>query len=194
MTAILLSLSLLLNIIAIFSIILLFLRQNKLLEAEKKQEKMFNEMEEVISSYLIQVKEENDDFISRISMLKVNESASINEAEEKKEVNVKERKLSGKNVQIANASAYHAVKAYQKNYQPVIQPAEEIEPPKPELHNEEDIGIHASQRMPHNEPSFIERVLLLKQQGLTEDEIAKTLGKGRTEIALMLKFHHNQQE
>lgn len=69
MTTFLLVISLLLNGIAIFSIILLYTRQNRLVEVEKTQKKMEKEMEEVMSTFLVEMKAENAAFIEQFSHL-----------------------------------------------------------------------------------------------------------------------------
>ncbi|GAE43682.1 hypothetical protein [Mesobacillus boroniphilus] len=71
MTTFLLLLSLILNGAAIFAIILLYLRQNRLVEAEKKQEKIIKEIEEVFSAYLFELKEENDKFLELMTKTRV---------------------------------------------------------------------------------------------------------------------------
>lgn len=77
MTTFLLLFSLFLNFLALFAIIVLFLRQNRLMQVEKKQEKVITEMEEVISSYLVQMKEENEEFISRVKKMDIRSRPSI---------------------------------------------------------------------------------------------------------------------
>lgn len=203
MVAFLLALSLLLNMIALLAIILLFLRQNRLMETEKNQEKMFREMEDVISSYLLQMKEENAAFINRAAQLGKYSGSPINVHKEhptmeqaKNEENEREPR---KQNRLLKASAYKAVKAYKKNSK---FPADETGDKKMELKAEseirpvpetgEDSGKAADKKQ--HTLRLMENVLLLRKQGLTEDEIAKTLGKGKTEIALMLKFRQNQQE
>lgn len=42
---------------------------------------------------------------------------------------------------------------------------------------------------------LLNEVYLLQQQGFSVEDIAKKLNKGKTEIELLLKFHHqNEQE
>lgn len=200
MTVFLLVLSLLLNIIALFAIVLLFLRQNKLLETEKKQKRMINEMEESISACLIQMKEENDHFIDRVSKLMVNEVPSIEKNREEGKLKQNASEPSGKNLRSAKASAYQAVRAYKKSSNPdssrTADADKEIKPllQANETAIEQQPGQNKTDGESQPEISLLHHVLLLKKQGLTEDEIAKKLGKGRTEIALMLKFRQNQQE
>lgn len=77
MTTFLLLLSLILNAAAIFAIILLYLRQNRLVEAEKKQGKIISEIEEVFSSYLLELKEEHEKFIDKMKKTKTVKSSMI---------------------------------------------------------------------------------------------------------------------
>jgi hypothetical protein len=42
------------------------------------------------------------------------------------------------------------------------------------------------------EESLFDQIKSMKQQGLSEEEVAKKLNKGKTEIALLLKFRGNQ--
>lgn len=44
------------------------------------------------------------------------------------------------------------------------------------------------------EKSLLEEVVYLQEQGLTNEEIAKKLHKGQTEIELLLKFRQKNQE
>lgn len=200
MTAYLLVLSLLFNIIALLAITLLFLRQNKLMETEKKQEKMFNEMEEVISTYLVQMKEENDDFINRVSQLKINAMPLKDESKEKLDKTQENMEENRKPNRLANASAYQAVRAYKKNTQPDSDQADkkmELKADSGSVSEGSALKVEKqreSEAQKYHAPSLLDNVLLLSKKGLTEDEIAKTLGKGRTEVALMLKFRQNQQE
>ncbi|HJV31533.1 MAG TPA: hypothetical protein VJ558_05005, partial [Bacillales bacterium] len=62
MITFLLIISLLLNGVALFSILILFTRQNRLLEMGKRQEMMKKEVEEIISASLFEMKEENEAF------------------------------------------------------------------------------------------------------------------------------------
>ncbi|MBT2708883.1 hypothetical protein J7I91_13170 [Pseudomonas sp. ISL-84] len=144
------------------------------------------------------MKEENDEFINRVSQLKIN---ALTEKAESKEKNVKAQKMietNDKPNRLARASALQAVKAYKKNSD---QADKQIE-----LKGESVSGFDSkasaakvekqsdSEAQQHHASSLLDNVLILKKQGLAEDEIAKILGKGRTEIALMLKFRQNQQE
>ncbi|KAB2337537.1 hypothetical protein F7731_07985 [Cytobacillus depressus] len=184
--------SLFLNILALFSIIILFLRQNRFLQAEKKQEKMLQEMEDMISSYLIQMKEENEDFINRMN--KVKNTDIPKQKPIKMEINEQKRNDSNENDfplqnRVGKANVNKAVKAYKQSADTSVlhsemdhlHPLDEIEMPKLEKENS-------------TEYSLLNEVLFLKKQGLNETGIAQKLNKGKTEIELLLKFNQKSKD
>lgn len=196
MTTFLLLISLFLNILALFLIIILYLRQNRFLQVEKKQEKMMQEMEEVISAYLVQMKEENEEFIKRMSKVENTITASItkerksdlNEELKDSEMTIPVQGIAGK------ANIYSAAKAYKQftkmtNINPsASNMTESIDlPPLDQDHSK----IEAIEKENSNleENSLLEEILQLKEQGFNETEIAQKLNKGKTEVALLLKFN-----
>lgn len=213
MTTFLLVISLIVNSIAIFAIIILYMRQNRLLEVEKKQEKMIHDMEESISAYLIQMKEENENFINRIK--KMNDKAEKHELisstirvtkekteperqvmdEQQPEVQKLDIPISKNNVGMKQA----AVKAYQTAPKPQNLAEDVMLPPitdredKVNLSTEND-GEKLTESKNDDQvqdlymESLYNQVIIMKKQGLSEDEIAKKLNKGKTEIELLLKF------
>ncbi|WHY63554.1 DUF6115 domain-containing protein [Cytobacillus firmus] len=199
MTAFLLAISLLLNIVALLAIILLYLRQNKLMDTEKRQEKVLIEMEEVISSYLVQMKEENDDFISKLSKANAKNDTSIKEKsipgnlDRKNELDI--AKADEKSMPLARASIYQASKAYKQNLRAAEDKLSEKESLPSLKENESVTQSDSSQSIKEENPSSInDQVFILKKQGMSAGDIAKKLGKGKTEVELMLKFRQNQQE
>ena len=194
MTTFLLLLSLILNAAAIFAIILLYLRQNRLVEAEKKQERIIGEIEEVFSAYLLELKEENDKFIETMKNTKNLRKSEIDSGQTEPEP--KGSELDFKNspdkeqnaepaLRLGRGISYHAAKkAYQQNSEPaavnVDEPQSNLEDP---LIKSDSTGLQNL--------SFIDRVLYLKNQGLSIEEIARDLDKGKTEIELLLKFRQN---
>ncbi|MCM3572746.1 hypothetical protein M3172_06050 [Mesobacillus subterraneus] len=189
MTTFLLLLSLMLNVAAIFAIILLYLRQNRLAEAEKKQGKIIKEIEEVFSAYLFELKEENDKFLELMSATNIqkesdgNKTAPIEAAEEKPEA-VADGVSKETNQRLGKGISYHAArKAYQQNHVPV--PSD----------SNDNIYMEIPEDNSESTPlSFVDQVVHMKKQGLTIEEIARDLDKGKTEIELLLKFRQNTQE
>ncbi|WP_404409208.1 DUF6115 domain-containing protein [Jeotgalibacillus malaysiensis] len=65
----LLILSIIFNIAAFLSIYLLFLRQNRLISKEVQHEKTLNEIEQTFTGYLLEMKEENEQFLNQFEKL-----------------------------------------------------------------------------------------------------------------------------
>lgn len=206
-------LSLLFNILAFLAIVILYLRQSRFIQAEKKQEKMIQEMEEVISAYMIEMKEENEKFINRLQEISLNkETAFINRTSEMPTPNISDLHSDGtskeRSIRIGKVAPFQAVKAYKKNM------------------NNSDLSIEKSNSSPLTDGkqsgsqnasvdsenhfqdqnikseqkddylmSLLNEVFSLKKEGFSVEEIAKKLNKGKTEIELLLKFNHqNEQE
>ncbi|MCM3665602.1 hypothetical protein M3204_14390 [Mesobacillus subterraneus] len=192
MTTFLLLLSLILNAAAIFAIILLYLRQNRLMEAEKKQQRIIKEIEEVFSAYLFELKEENDTFIE---MMKKTNSASPYKqdgtADKDATSSTAKENTNELPSRIGKGVSYHAArKAYQQSSKPVSV-KEEVEAEAEALQDKPRIPVSESEPV---QLSFIDQVVKMKKQGLTIEEIARDLDKGKTEIELLLKFRQNTQE
>ncbi|MCA1062398.1 hypothetical protein QTG56_18035 [Rossellomorea sp. AcN35-11] len=165
MVTFLLFISFLLNVVSLLSIVILYVRQNRLQSLELEQKKMIGEMEDVISSYVIEMKEENDEFIRNFkkhaeSQMTVSELAG--DAELPRPVH--NHKPSGK-------AFMHASKAYEQS----------------KMGREGEMS-EEMQTAETSEDPVVHKILLLKQEGLTIEEIAHSVGKGKTEIELLLKF------
>ncbi|QED47569.1 hypothetical protein [Cytobacillus dafuensis] len=206
MTTFFIFFSIFLNIIALFAIIILFLRQNRILEVEKKQEKMFLEMEEVISSYLVQMKEDNEDFIKRLNKIDLQSTHSSftekNNSDKNEEKNVDHNSFQ---TRIGKASVYSAANAYKQNAKTSIlrhdhehPPLSDqtVELPSYEINTNKELGnlIINNSSNDFQEQSLLSQVLHLKEQGYSEEAIAQKLNKGKTEIALLLKFNQKNEE
>lgn len=194
MTTFLLLLSLILNAAAIFAIILLYLRQNRLVEAEKKQGKIISEMEEIFSSYLFELKEENDKFLELLSNsnIKLNtdkaeKPADVTDMGSQKDPEARDHEIQqhrpGKGI------SYHAARqAYHKASETTtITPGGTDE-------TEIDSGQTADPGPETKELSLFDQVTAMRHQGLTIEEIARDLDKGKTEIELLLKFRQNTKD
>lgn len=214
MTTFLLIISLLLNGIAIFSIILLFTRQNRLLEVEKAQKNIVKEMEDLTSTYLIEMKAENESFIDRFQHL--NPSSIANRSLEKQTASNKPGKHVAPKVQkqksdvlIEKEWTHNAGKAFKnqavKAYKSFAAPQSDQDLPslyteKADLESKEQVDrtvtdppeIKTISPQPSSEELsrnlFVSQIEALQKQGLSIEEIAKTLNRGKTEIELLLKF------
>ncbi|MFO1445935.1 hypothetical protein KDN24_22575 [Bacillus sp. Bva_UNVM-123] len=210
MTTFLVGISILLNILALFAIVVLFLRQNRLIQVEQKQEKLITEMEEIISNYLVQMKEENEDFINRIKKIDAEPKrteARVDNGGEMKGVNPNpQSNETGLNIRTGKVHVHKAVHAYKQNVRAAnTQPLEEESIELPPLENRIEKTTHSPLSEEKNndinrnetigrleEQSLLSQVLNLRKQGLSEELIARKLNKGKTEIALLLKFNQNK--
>lgn len=134
---------------------------------------MIQEMEETISTYLIEMKEENEAFIKSMHSSKKGFSVqeNISEPQTKYESSETPHPASMANNRL-NASKAYKRPAFEKEnddrgWTPLVP---------------DDNGVH-------EEKSLIAQVLTLQKNGLSIEEIAKRLGKGKTEIELLLKFN-----
>lgn len=194
MISTLLFFSLILNIIALLSIVLLYSRQNRLLNMEKQYDQIVKEMEDVISTYILEMKEENEQFIQKMEQLQ--QKKLRKETREKPDQGISQTVAAGipKHENMIQEVAalvpkQHAAKAYELSMEK-----------RPPQSDPEQIVKQALQ--PRNKGSeenkktendvFIEKVHTLKKEGLSNDEIAAKLNKGKTEIALLLKFQQKQ--
>jgi hypothetical protein len=174
MTTFLLFVSFLLNVICLFAIVILYTRQNRLVDMERRQGKMIEEMEETISAYLIEMKEENEAFIDNLHQRK---SSGVPQ-KAGHEVHSGDGPVDAEPVSPTN-KRMNAAKAYKNNSQGgVVDPDQGWTPILPEALEEE---------------TFISQVLNLHENGLSIEDIAKKLGKGKTEIELLIKFNQKSQ-
>jgi len=153
----------LLNILLAFSVLLLYMRQNRLLEIEKQQKLLLEESEQVITSLVQEIKEENEQFLLSIQEVNMPHTGKRNTAPR----NVEEKKAASVSAVNSRRSLvkHHAVNAYQATIK-------------------EQDSLESSLK----EPSLEEQVESLAAKGLTVSEIAKALQRGKTEVELLMKF------
>lgn len=192
MTTFLLLLSLILNAAAIFAIILLYLRQNRLVEAEKKQERLIGEIEEVFSAYLLELKEENDKFIETMKkaeladVIKPEPTAAAEGASGSNSgiIHDSDKEVNEISPRIGRGISYQAArKAYSQKREPSASIVEDPVIKENKLNTADSNDLHHL--------SFNDQVFLMEKQGLSVEEIARKLDKGKTEIELLLKFRQN---
>jgi hypothetical protein len=191
MTIFFIIINLILNIIALLSIIILFLRQGKLFQLEINQKKNIQEMEELLSSFVLEMKEDNEQLIKRMKDLKINEilSSRNNQKQQTSSKKTSEKTIesgareeeSDLSTRLEKTVGHYAVKAYQQQSK---QEKVDIQAPitKSELPDkQENINFELQE-------SLAAQIGNLKGQGYSLEEIAQKLEKGKTEIELLLKF------
>lgn len=203
----------LLNILTIFAIIVLFMRQNRFIQVGKDQKAIVKEMEDLMSGYILEMKEENEALLEKVVQKK---QTFVKKDEENKASIPKEtavineiNNVEGNNVTTSLFSTKSkAAEAYKSQSQIKQEIREEIAPmagdslelyaesekkaTKPENSSfyetlQASLNGHSSE-----EPSIHEQVNALIKQGLSAEEIAKTLKRGKTEIDLLLKFQNEK--
>lgn len=197
MIQLLLFLSIVLNIIALFSIVILYLRQNRFLQAEKRQEQLFKEMEDAFSAYLLEMKEENERFLKKLKenektkgkadrMAKMAGRKAQPDPPKKKEALEQKEELP-----IIKGTPFQAARAYGKNKAISARPQQEnnLQPALLFHQNENEWKEKHLSELPLNE-----QVLILQKKGMNIEEIARKLNKGKTEIELLLKFRQNHED
>ena len=196
MTTLFIMINLILNMIALLSIIILFLRQGKLLKLEDNQKKTVKEMEELLSSFVLEMKEDNEQLIKRIEYLK-NENHRPNQGDQEQPMSIKipiEKTIEKDEWEIGNdltnrlekTVGNYAVKAYQQSKQEKVDP---------KAHMKESGYLQESKNInPVQQESLADQIWILKTEGYSPEEIAQKMKKGKTEIDLLLKFQENHQE
>ena len=142
--------SIALNMIAFLLIAILFLRQNKLIKMEESLKQPVKEMEDLMTTYLLQMKEENEQFIKSVKGLKKDKNdlqstsvkfspIKLEHVEEKSLQSVKNKEvpIDRKSDQLDSPENFtsligktignQAVKAYQRQNQHTEKEIEEIE-------------------------------------------------------------------
>jgi hypothetical protein len=207
MITFLLIISLLLNGVAIFSILILFTRQNRLMEVKKNQERMIKDVEEIISSSLLEMKEENEAFIQRFQKISSQPSTSIHSpaTQNKKKAEKEDVPHKIEMMKVAgNSLKKQAVKAYQNSSILPDGNEPQVDVEFTSAKGEEDtdhngipnVSVKNNSQITQEEifrDLFINQVQILQKKGLTTAEIAKMLGKGKTEIELLQKFGQTNQ-
>ncbi|MED4401505.1 hypothetical protein [Metabacillus fastidiosus] len=168
MTPILLVLSLILHVITFYFLILLSTKYSSMKEIASNQERLFEETEQALSTYLIEIKEENEKLIKE---LKNGKEAFVKRSEPIREA-INERKHE------SAAEAELTEDELPPHLQQLIIQNDRLEISKDSAALEKKI-------VPL---SFEAEVIELYENGHTVEQIAKKFKKGKTEIELLLKF------
>lgn len=159
-----------LQIVSFYMIALLYMRISKLDKTEKRQQQLMKEMEDSLALYITEVKEENDRLIDQLTQLQKKQTVSEMHSE------VIESPIPQEE-EVAATAVYFNPK-----------------PPTTKVLNsyrsqQQSTAAKTTERFtePKQETDF-EMVYRLYDEGLSMDEIASRLKKGKTEVELILKF------
>ena len=203
--------SLLLHGISIFAIILLYTRQNRYKETERRIEKLQRELDEAMHSYLAEFKDQNEEISSLLSSLQKERSGGAvhNTDPIKQTAAVKKRRVNQ-----SGATMYKQAEQNGPYVPPYMNVQDKLELTVNETQGESNadrkfegnIGrgngdSHASPRKnevsekasENRKPKVMmpweKRAFEMKRNNYPVEAIAKELKKGKTEIELLLKFH-----
>ncbi|MGE7766412.1 hypothetical protein [Peribacillus sp. NPDC096540] len=212
MLAIFMFLLFVLNIFTIFAVIVLYLRQNRLSKLEKDQKAIISEMEELLSGYIMEMKEDNETliktFTNSVPLIPKNEheeqervvvknSRRDNEIKREKKMllDYKEGRPMGTKKQAAEAYKKQPEDNEDHRFPVKSEDRLDLSSEVPTLSNEENpIGNEFLGKLlvGLTELSLNEQVDYLADQGHSIEKIAKKLNRGQTEIELLLKFRMNR--
>lgn len=154
-----------LQIVSFLIITLLYVKITKFNDLEKKQRKLMQQMDDSVMAYLTEIKEENDRLIAQLDAAEKREK----QEERQKPADSEEPafKENAEQQEFERKSHPVPVRHVIRSYQQTAAAKEETEQ-RPLTDRERAKQMHA--------------------EGRTVQEIAKELGKGQTEIELLLKF------
>lgn len=157
------------QMIGFYVILLLYTKVSKFNDLEKKQQRLMSEMDDSIAAYLAELKEENERLIAIIEKRQHTSGPepSNSMTSSKKEVNQNE------NADLHFPQPKIPIKLAVKSYQSSSKNIPEDHTPTQRKSDELDERTKA---------------IALHDEGKSIEEIAKTLGKGKTEVELLLKF------
>ena len=172
----LLVLSILVNMISVFAIIILYLRQNRLVNFEKNYRIYMKESEELINTFIYEMKEENQE----IKQLIGNKKAS-KPTEGKTQLN-----------QEPTTTVNHTVTSPPEGY--IKKTALNVYGNTNKQTNltnslDEKVELTSWKEIVTEPDRLLKVVTEMKNQGKTIEEIAKKMGRGKTEITLLLKLN-----
>ncbi len=166
MTMILVIFLFIMQIISFYFLALLYMKVTKFDDLEKRQKKLMSEMDDSLGAYLSELKDENERLVERLAE---RDNYSVVEKQ-------KNNTLTAKAIEISEET------------QPVVP----INRPKMPVNLVlKSYAATTAQGLKLTEPDVEDdrfRIYKLHDAGHPIEEIAKKLGKGRTEIELILKF------
>lgn len=159
-----------LQVISFYIIALLYMKISKFNGLEKKQQKLMTEMDDAIGAYLSELKEENERLIEIIEK-RQNNFPIHDQEEEVNPADVPAARKESKEKPITINHPSYPVNIALKSYQTASATKDTLQEASTDLEVDD-------------------RTLAIRMhdEGKSIEEIAKRVGKGKTEIELMLKF------
>ncbi|MFJ3387254.1 MULTISPECIES: hypothetical protein [Lysinibacillus] len=197
MTIILIAVLFILQLLSFYFLIILNTKLAKFKDLEKKQERLMREMDDTISVYLAEMKDENDRLIQELQRVSKSETQTNAVKHEEQIERQKEQEQSPSLPKESTVDGSTSLDNEPRFYVPKNIVANAYSRQQQTEAKTEAKVVHSAQQ-PTNatkkeeaKPLTIEQQAVeLAKQGKTAEEIAKQLQKGKTEIELLLKFHH----
>ncbi|WP_336822495.1 hypothetical protein [Sporosarcina sp. USHLN248] len=173
----------LLNMIAFYIIALLYVKVSKFNNLEMKQQKLMEEMDNAIGAYLTEMKDENERLIKIIEERQQKDDVyhAGSQGDTMKESNT-DKIVAQAESDFVLKSPKIPVKMALKSYQSMPISAKKTETDKAV---EDPVQETAAEPIEMDDRSL---AFSMQQQGMSVEEIAKQLGKGKTYVELLLKF------
>jgi hypothetical protein len=175
--------SFILHAISFFIIILLYYRLEQTRDIERKQTAMLKDMEDVLSAYIIEMKEENELFLHKVRQ--------ENQSQIQKQIVPDENTPLSRG--ISNQSSINTVEPELSEQDlSSLLPSYDDPVDTKIIREQMEVMEHISKKEEENHMQLLpigQQIKLLHNKGLAVEEIAKRLKKGKTEIELFLKFN-----
>ncbi|WP_195782007.1 hypothetical protein [Priestia megaterium] len=171
----LLTVSFLIHGLSLFCIILLYMQVTKVKRIERLHEQSMNKMEAAMGSYLAEFQEQNEKFLRKLQQRPIAFSSETEKNSAKSPL-VEEEDVPVQRVNLKSepSESLYELLSIEESQKRISTSFEELTTDQIQDLSGEEIK---------------EFSVYLKKQGLTIEEIAKHLHRGKTEIELLLKFH-----
>lgn len=187
------------QLITIFFIILLNGRISKFKDLEIRQNQLIREMDDAISLYLLEMKEENDRLISELQQMKstvkvtqVTTPPTIKEVElsqVEQLVKMEKQQESQRTDELKNLEKRQFVPKTTATNAYIKQKSQLAVNPLEMEHEHQPMDEEMIEKTPPKERTYEEQVIAYYNEGKSIENIAKIMNKGKTEIELLIKFH-----
>ncbi|WP_339215514.1 hypothetical protein [Solibacillus sp. FSL W8-0372] len=196
MTTALIVMLFLIQLITIFAIVILNSKLSKFNDLEKRQNELVNEMDNAISVYLMEMREENDRLINELKKQPVPQKAVHENTDKQLTQHSGDKNIKMNEEQAATGITKKSPVTEQepRKFIPVKQAANAYKKQKNKQFDAVEQSVEselftAAEDVPPKQLTTEQRAVELYRNGKTIEEIAKIMQRGKTEIELLVKFH-----
>ncbi|MBD8031779.1 DUF6115 domain-containing protein [Solibacillus merdavium] len=197
MTTVLIVTLFLVQLITIFAIVILNSKLSKFHDLEKRQNELVNEMDNAISVYLMEMREENDRLINELKKQPVlQRSVHLNtDKQSSTQYSADEQMVKSQNQAATVTNKINQVSEPEpRKFIPVKQAAHAYKKQKNQQFDEVEESVETelfkdAEHVPSKPLTTEQQAVELYRNGKSIEEIAKIMQRGKTEIELLVKFH-----